>query len=124
MKRLDEASRVFDSADLFPYTYVASVCVQLVFFMVNSVTLFYNETCSTCLQARDRMAGQLAAANIPFTVKEVSNDVNNRDYLILSSGQIGSPVVLVDKREVVGIDRARLKRLIGVDVGPDHPAHW
>ena len=59
--------------------------------MVNSVTLFYNETCSTCLQARDRLADLLAAVDIPFHAKEVSNDVNNRDYLILSSGQVGSP---------------------------------
>jgi glutaredoxin len=95
-----------------------------VFPLVNSITLFYNETCSICLQARDRLADLLAAKDIPFHVKEVSNDVNNRDYLILASGQVGAPVVLVDKREVVGLDRARLKRLIGIDVGQDHLAHW
>jgi glutaredoxin len=92
--------------------------------MVASVTLFYNESCATCLQARDRLADLLAAADIPFVTKEVTNDVNNRDYLILSSGQVGSPVVLVDKREVVGLDRPRLKRLLGIDVGQDHPSHW
>ena len=92
--------------------------------MVDRVTLFYNETCSSCLRVRDHLADLLAAANLAFVAKEVTTDVNNRDYLILSSGQIGSPVVLVDKREVVGLDRARLKRLIGIDVGEDHPAHW
>ena len=92
--------------------------------MVDSVTLFYNETCATCLQARDRLADLLDTANIPFIAKEVTNDVNNRDHLILSSGQIGAPVVLVDKREVVGLDRARLIWLLGIDVGQDHPSHW
>ena len=92
--------------------------------MVGSVTLFYNETCATCLQARDRLADLLATANIPFVAKEVTNNVNNRDHLILSSGQVGAPVVLVDKREVVGLDRARLIRLLGIDVGLDHPCHW
>ena len=92
--------------------------------MVASVTLFYNETCATCLQARDRLTDLLVAANIPFRPKEVTRDVKNRDYLILSSGQVGAPVVLVDKREVVGLDRARLIRLLGVDVGLDHASHW
>ena len=92
--------------------------------MVSSVTLFYNGTCAICLQARDQLAELLATANITFIAKEVTNDVNNRDHLILSSGQVGAPVVLVDKREVVGLDRARLIRLLGIDVGQDHPSHW
>jgi glutaredoxin len=92
--------------------------------LVASVTLFYNETCATCLKARDHLADLLAVANIPFQAKEVTRDVKNRDYLILSSGQVGAPVVLVDKREVIGLDRARLIRLLGVDVGQDHPSHW
>ena len=30
----------------------------------------------------------------------------------------------LSQREVVGLDRARLIRLVGVDVGLDHAAHW
>ncbi len=92
--------------------------------MVESVTLFYNETCPACLRARDTLADLMAERNIPFLAKEVTTNVDNRDHLILSSGQIGAPVVLVGKREVVGLDRPRLKRLLGVDVGQEHPAHW
>jgi glutaredoxin 3 len=93
-------------------------------FMVESVTLFYNEKCSTCLRARDTLSELMGERKIPFQAREVTADVNNRDHLILSSGQVGAPVVLVDKREVVGLDRARLQRLLGVDVGQEHPAHW
>jgi glutaredoxin len=92
--------------------------------MVDSVTLFYNETCRDCLKARDTMTNLMASRHIPFTAKEVTANVNNRDQLILTSGQIGAPVVLVNKREVVGLDRLRLHRLLGVDVGQEHPAHW
>ncbi len=92
--------------------------------MVESVTLFYNESCPICLHARDKLADLMADRQIAFAAREVTTDVNNRDYLILSSGQVGAPVVLVDKREVVGLDRARLQRLLGVDVGQEHPAHW
>jgi glutaredoxin len=92
--------------------------------MVDSVTLFYNENCSTCLRARDRLADLMAERQIAFTAREVTTDVNNRDQLILASGQVGAPVVLVNKREVVGLNRTRLQRLLGVDVGQEHPAHW
>lgn len=92
--------------------------------MVASVTFFYNQHCPTCVQARDRLRDLLAEQNVPFVAKEVTSNVDNRDLLILTSGQIGAPVVLVDKREVVGLDRPRLRHLLGVDVGQDHPAHW
>lgn len=92
--------------------------------MVESVTLFYNETCNDCLRARDNLARLTAEHHIPFSAKEVTANVENRDLLILTSGQVGAPVVLVNKREVVGLDRPRLQRLLGFDVGQDHPAHW
>ena len=92
--------------------------------MVESVTLFYNETCQECLRARNKLADLLAERKIPFSAKEVSSNVDNRDQLILTSGQIGAPVVLVNKREVVGLDRVRLERFLGFDVGEEHPAHW
>ena len=92
--------------------------------MVESVTLFYNETCPTCRHARDKLNGLMAERHIPFQAKEVTHNVDNRDLLILTTGQIGAPAVLVDKREVVGLDRPRLRYLLGVDVEQDHPAHW
>jgi glutaredoxin len=92
--------------------------------VVETVTLFYNQGCPICRQARARLTDLMAERRIPFQAKEVTADVNNRDLLILTSGQIGAPVVLVDRREVVGIDRARLQYLLGVDVGQDHAAHW
>jgi glutaredoxin-related protein len=92
--------------------------------MVESVTLFYNENCTECLRARDALARIMDDRHITFSAKEATTNVSNRDLLILTSGQVGTPVVLVDKREVVGLDRHRLQRLLGVDVGQDHPAHW
>ena len=92
--------------------------------MVESVTLFFDESCPTCTQARDRLTGLMAERQIPFQAKEVTKNVDNRDLLILTTGQIGAPAILVDKREVVGLDRPRLRYLLGVDVEQDHPAHW
>jgi glutaredoxin len=92
--------------------------------VVESVTFFYNQSCPTCRQARDTLARLMAERGVPFAAKEVTANVDNRDLLILTTGQVGAPAVLVDKREVVGLDQSRLEYLLGVDVGPDHPAHW
>ena len=92
--------------------------------VVESVTLYYNETCPICRQARETLANLMAERNISFTAREVTTSVDNRDQLILTTGQIGAPAVLFDKREVVGLDGPRLRNLLGVEVGPDHPAHW
>lgn len=92
--------------------------------MVESVTFFYDESCPTCIQARDKLGGLMAQHHIPFSAKEVTKNVDNRDLLILTTGQVGAPATLVDRREVVGLDRPRLKYLLGVDVENDHPAHW
>lgn len=92
--------------------------------MVERVTFFYDETCPTCIQARDRLDRLMAQRNIPFIAKEVTKDVGNRDLLILTTGQVGAPAALIDQREVVGLDRPRLKYLLGVDVENNHPAHW
>jgi glutaredoxin len=92
--------------------------------MAQAVTLFYNETCPLCRRARDELTTLLADRGIAFVAREVTKDVANRDLLILTSGQVGAPVVLVDKREVVGLQPTRLQRLLGIDVGEEHAAHW
>lgn len=92
--------------------------------VVESVTVFYNQSCPTCVQARDTLADLMAERHIPFVAKEVLSNVNNRDLLILASGQIGTPVVLVDQREILGFDRRRLRYYLGADIAFDHPAHW
>ena len=92
--------------------------------VVESVTLFFHGTCPICRQARETLGNLMAERNVPFAAKDVDVTVENRDLLILTTGQIGAPAVLVDKRDVVGMDRPRLKYLLGVDVGMDHPAHW
>ena len=92
--------------------------------MIESVTLFFDQRCPQCRQARETMTDLMAERQIAFSAREVTSNVSNRDHLILSSGQIGAPVVLVNKLEVIGLNRARLKRLLGVDVGQEHAAHW
>jgi len=88
------------------------------------VTLYYAGRCAECRQARDTLAHLLAERGVRFKAFDVETDLEARDRLILISGQIGAPVVVVDKRELVGFDPRRLQRFLGVEVGLEHRAHW
>ncbi len=48
-----------------------------------------------------------------FTAKNVAEDAAARDELIARTGRMAVPVIVVGD-EVVGFDRGRLKRLLGV----------
>jgi glutaredoxin len=88
------------------------------------VTLYYAGRCAECRRARDTLTRLLGERGIDFRALDVETDLEARDRLILVSGQIGAPVVVVDKREIVGLDPRRLRHYLGVDVGEEHKAHW
>jgi glutaredoxin len=94
--------------------------------MPEQVSVYYHGTCAECRRARDAVARIAAEQGLELRLLDIEMDVDARDQLIRISGQIGAPVVVVDKREIVGLDPRRLKLYLGADadVGPDHRAHW
>jgi glutaredoxin 3 len=51
---------------------------------------------------------------VAFTDVDVASDVAGRDELIRRTGQLAVPVIVVGDDVVVGFDRARLARLLGL----------
>lgn len=51
---------------------------------------------------------------MPFTAKNVAEDGAARDELIVKTGRMAVPVIIVEAEVIVGFDRGRLKRLLGV----------
>jgi hypothetical protein len=51
---------------------------------------------------------------VPFTAKNIAEDAAARDELVLKTGRTAVPVIVVGEEVVVGFDRGRLKRLLGV----------
>ena len=47
-------------------------------------------------------------------MKNVAEDANARQELMARTGRMAVPVILVDDDVVVGFDRGRLKRLLGL----------
>ena len=62
-----------------------------------------------CKQAKEF----LSQKGIPFTEKIVATDAAARKELI-DMGFRATPVILVDEQPVVGFDRAKLEKLLGL----------
>lgn len=56
----------------------------------------------------------LSANSIPFTAKDVLADESAREEMVKLSGQFGTPVILIDGEVVIGFDRGKVKRLLGL----------
>jgi len=56
----------------------------------------------------------LSSHGIEFTAKNVAEDTDARDELIARTGRLAVPVITVDDEVVVGFDRGRLQRLLGI----------
>jgi glutaredoxin 3 len=51
---------------------------------------------------------------VPFTAHNVTEDAAARAELIARTGRMAVPVITVGDEVVVGFDRGRLKRLLGI----------
>jgi glutaredoxin 3 len=49
-----------------------------------------------------------------FVAKNVAEDAAARGELIARTGRMAVPVVMIDDQVVVGFDRGRLQRLLGI----------
>jgi glutaredoxin 3 len=51
---------------------------------------------------------------VPFVSKNVAEDAAARAELVARTGRLAVPVITVDDQVVVGFDRGRLQRLLGI----------
>jgi len=56
----------------------------------------------------------LSSRGIDFTAKNVAEDATAREELIARTGRMAVPVITVDDQVIVGFDRGRLQRLLGL----------
>ena len=59
------------------------------------------------------------ANNVPYEEFDVAGNVEKRKEMMEKSGQLGVPVILIDNDVVVGFNRPKLDRLLGID--PNKP---
>ena len=56
----------------------------------------------------------LSSHGVAFTAKDVAEDTTAREELIARTGRMAVPVITVDDEVVIGFDRGRLQRLLGI----------
>lgn len=56
----------------------------------------------------------LSSKGVPFKDVNVLEDQEAREELVRRTGQMAVPVIFVDDEVVVGFDKGRLQRLLGI----------
>ncbi len=76
------------------------------------VLVFTTPTCPWCT----RVKSYLAQWRVPFREIDVSRDASAARDLVRRTGQMGVPVVEIDGKPVVGFDKPKIDRLLGLSV--------
>jgi glutaredoxin-like YruB-family protein len=74
------------------------------------VLVFTTPTCPWCVRAKS----YLTQRQVRFREVDVSRDPAAARDLVRRTGQVGVPVVEVDGQPVVGFDRQKIDRLLGL----------
>lgn len=73
--------------------------------------MYTTPTCHFCHAAKEYFTGK----GLSFTEYDVQSNLEKRKEMIEKTGQLGVPVIVIDKVEVViGFDQPTLARLLGV----------
>ncbi len=75
------------------------------------VIVFSTPTCPHCRTAKRYLQQQ----GIQFSDVDVSRDMNAARDMVSRSGQQGVPVIDIGGRLVIGFDRAKIDRLLGLN---------
>ncbi|MDP2906325.1 MAG: glutaredoxin domain-containing protein [Nanoarchaeota archaeon] len=74
------------------------------------IKVYSTKTCSYCTMEKDF----LKQNKIEFESIDVSDDQKAANEMIKKSGQMGVPVTEIDGEIVVGFDKEKLKKILGI----------
>lgn len=74
------------------------------------VLVFTTPTCSWC----NRLKAYLRERRVPFREVDITRDPSAARDVQRRTGQTGVPVIIIDNTAVVGFDRPKIDRLLGL----------
>lgn len=74
------------------------------------VIIFTTPTCGFCRAAKQYFIQK----RIKFKEIDVSKDAQAAKDMLRRTGQMGVPVILINNRPVVGFDKSKINRLLGI----------
>jgi len=75
-----------------------------------TVTVYSTATCPYCVRAKD----YLKANNVEFNAIDVSEDQEAAKVMVEKSGQMGVPVVDIDGEIIIGFDKDKINKKLGI----------
>ncbi len=78
--------------------------------MVKNVKVYTTPTCPWCMRVKQF----LKENNIAFEDIDVSRNRAAAEEMIMKSGQMGVPVIDVDGEIIIGFDKERLEKVLGL----------
>jgi glutaredoxin 3 len=76
----------------------------------HKVVMYTTPTCSYCRQAK----AYLNQNRVRYTEIDVSRDQRASADMVRRTGQSAVPVILIDNRPIVGFDKRRIDRMLGL----------
>ena len=79
--------------------------------MAMTVKIYSTPTCPWCSKAKRYLKNN----GIPFRDVDVSKDPQEAEAMVRKSGQMGVPVIEIGSEIIVGFDRQRIDRALGLN---------
>ncbi len=79
--------------------------------MGRQVKVYSTKTCPHCVRAKEYLEGK----NIEFEDIDVSEDQEKAREMVELTGQMGVPVIVIDGEAIVGFDRAKIQKTLGLE---------
>ncbi len=77
---------------------------------MSKITIYSTPSCHFCHMAKDF----LTEKGIAFEDFDVAKDLEKRKEMVEKSGQMGVPVILIDNNLIVGFDKSKIVKLLGI----------
>jgi len=74
------------------------------------VTIYSTPSCHFCHMAKEFFK----ANNIAYTEHDVAGDAEQRKIMIEKSGQMGVPVIIIGDELIIGFDKPKITKLLGL----------
>ncbi len=78
---------------------------------MKNVKIYSTPTCHFCNMAKEF----LKANNVPYEEFNVASDQDKRKEMMDKSGQLGVPVILIENDVVIGFNKSKLSKLLGLN---------
>ena len=78
--------------------------------MANTVMVYSTPTCPYCIRVKQFLKDN----NISYEDIDVSSDQAKAEEMTSKSGQIGVPVIDINGQVIVGFDKGKIKRALGL----------